>query len=254
MRNAESHHMPKKLDYDSRLVLERRTNVFYLCVPKPLEVQAEKQGPTEKRRVIALDPGVRTFMTGYDPRGEAFEFGRADIERIQRLCYFYDKLQSKWSQKGDGNVKHHRRWRMRKAGARIQAKIRHLVDDVHCRVVKFLVSRYSVILLPKFETSKMLLRRWNRRISSKAARAMATWSHFRFRQRLLNKVREYPWCRVVIVNEAYTSKTCGACGHIHWELRGQKEFRCPKCSLHCDRDLHAARNILLRFLSAVDDA
>ena len=37
--------------------------------------------------MISLDPGVRTFMTGYDPSG-----------RIYRLCHAYDKLQSKRDQ------------------------------------------------------------------------------------------------------------------------------------------------------------
>ncbi|CAG8720252.1 39600_t:CDS:2, partial [Gigaspora margarita] len=45
---------------------------FYLCMPEPLEIWAEKQGPLFqkiKKRVIALDPGICTFMTGYDPSG-----------------------------------------------------------------------------------------------------------------------------------------------------------------------------------------
>ena len=65
---------------------------------------------------------------------------------------------------------------------------------------------YTMVLLPEFKTQRMVLRN-NRRLSSKTARAMVTWSHYRFRQRLLSKTREYPWCRVVLVNESYTSKT-----------------------------------------------
>ena len=40
-------------------------------------------------------------------------------------------------------------------------------------------------------------------------------SHYRFKERLLYKSREFPWCHVYIVNEVYTSKTCTHCGHIH---------------------------------------
>ena len=79
---------------------------------------------------------------------------------------------------------------------------------------------------------------------------MATWAHYRFRERLLNKAREYPACRVLLVSEAYTSKTCGRCGSIHWRLGGSKVFVCPQCRFKCDRDLHAARNVLLLFLSS----
>ncbi|CAG8782226.1 8680_t:CDS:2, partial [Racocetra fulgida] len=99
MNSAES--LPKQLEYDSRLVINR-LGEFYLCIPEPLKIRAENQGPlfSENQEkggsgVIALDPGVRTFMTGYDPSGMAIEWGKNDICRIYRLCYIYDRLQSK---------------------------------------------------------------------------------------------------------------------------------------------------------------
>jgi len=48
--------------------------------------------------VISLDPGVRTFMTGYDTSGTAVEWSKNDIGRVYRLCHAYDKLQSKRDQ------------------------------------------------------------------------------------------------------------------------------------------------------------
>jgi putative transposase len=140
---------------------------------------------------------------------------------------------------------------MRRAGARIRKRVQNLVRDLHCKLAKFLCERYHVVLIPEFETQGMI-RRGQRRIGSKTARALATWSHYSFRRRLLDKAREYPWCKVVVVvvvNEAYTSKTCGRCGELHHTLGGSKVFRCPRCSLQSDRDLHAARNIMLRFLT-----
>lgn len=170
---------------------------------------------------------------------------RGDIGHIYRLCHRLDDLNSRWDGKEIG---HHKRWRMRKAGARMRRRISHLVDDLHCKLAKYLCETYSVILLPKFETQGMI-RRGQRRIGNKTVRAMVTLSHYRFQTRLVNKTREYPWCRVIIVSEAYTSKTCGRCGKIHDKLGGSKVFICPRCKLECDRDKHAARNILLRFLT-----
>jgi len=43
--------------------------------------------------------------------------------------------------------------------------------------------------------------------------------------------------------------TCGACGHLHDTLGGNKRFRCPKCNAAFDRDWNAARTILLKFLA-----
>jgi hypothetical protein len=71
---------------------------------------------------------MRTFCTGYDPDGIIVEAGKSDISRIYRLCNSYDKLQSKWSQP---TTKHAKRYRYKKAGARIQRRIRNLVDEFH---------------------------------------------------------------------------------------------------------------------------
>ena len=99
MKAAEP--LPTQLKYDSQLVMDHLGN-FYLCIPMLLEVRTDNQGPMFSMAqeeggsgVIALDPGVRTFMTGYDPSGLAIEWGKNDIARIYRLCHAYDRIQSK---------------------------------------------------------------------------------------------------------------------------------------------------------------
>jgi putative transposase len=56
------------------------------------------------------------------------EVGKSDISRIDKLCYHYDKLQSKWSQP---EINHRKRYRCKRAGARMRRRIRNLVDEVH---------------------------------------------------------------------------------------------------------------------------
>ncbi len=80
---------------------------------------------------------------------------------------------------------------------------------------------------------------------------MMTLSHYRFRQTLLNKAREYKNVRVILVNEAYTSKTCTRCGFIHQLLKGKKVFKCPSCQHEIDRDWNGARNIFMRSTEAL---
>ena len=124
----------------------------------------------------------------------------------------------------------------------------YLINDCYHKLAKWLCQNYRVILLPKFKTQGMV-RRGKWWIRSKTARMMLSWSHFWFRQFLLHKVREYPWYRVIICTEEYTSKTCGRCGHVHQKLGGSKVFRCPNCTAELDRDINGARNILLRYLT-----
>ena len=60
------------------------------------------------------------------------------------------------------------------------------------------------------------------------------------------------FCRTSSVFSTFTpSKTCGACGWLHYKLGGAKVFRCGAagCGAVFDRDLNGARNILLRYLT-----
>ena len=49
-------------------------------------------------------------------------------------------------------------------------------------------------------------------------------------------------------SEAYTCKQCGNCGVLNDKLGSSETFVCPRCKFSADRDIHAARNILLRHL------
>jgi transposase len=77
---------------------------------------------------------------------------------------------------------------------------------------------------------------------------MLTLSHYSFQQRLLSKSEEYTNCKVHIVDESYTSKTCGKCGEINTTLGSSKLFICgnTSCRTELDRDCNGARNILIK--------
>ena len=233
--------LPDTIAHDSKLI-QTRLGHYYLCVTMPLTPASENQA-RRLESVVALDPGVRTFQTAYDPSGKIIEFGKNDIGHIYRICHHMDKLQSRIDT--DTRLRHKARYRTQRALRKMHWRIRNLVDDCHKKMVKFLCSNYDVVLLPSFETKRMVARS-RRKIRSKTARAMMTWAHYQFKQRLLFKRQEYPWCKVVICDEAYTSKTCGRCGALHQKLGGNKTFKCPSCCLVLDRDVNGARNILLK--------
>ena len=209
---------------------------FYLCIPyvRACDNQAGGAG------WVALDPGVRTLLTGWSPDGRAFQVAPADVSRIYRLCSWLDKLNAKHSQ-----AKGRHKQQMQKAIVRARLRIRHIVDEVHCKTAHYLCSRYSDILLPEFQTQNMVKDRRVRRIGSKTARAMLTWAHYRLKQRLIQKCASVG-VRVHICTEEYTSKTCTCCGRIKNNLGGAKIYRCDCCHSMIDRDLNGARNIFLK--------
>jgi len=120
---------------------------------------------------------------------------------------------------------------MKKAGLIIQLKIRNLVDELHKKMVKWLCSNCRLILLPSFGTKRMV-RTLSRKISGETARVVLTWAHYRFRKRLLFKSQEYPWCKVIICSEAYTSIACGHCGKLNRELGKNEIFEFSIMLLH----------------------
>jgi putative transposase len=197
--------------------------------------------PTEADGIIALDPGVRTFLTGFDGR-KFLEFGNGDIGRITRLCQHLDDLASRISK--ESNKK--RRRSMRRAAHRMRVKIRDLIDEAHKQIAHYLTRNYRLIFLPTFETSDMVARA-KRKIKSKTARAMLTWAHYRFKLALKHQA-EMTVTTVVDVTEEFTSKTCTRCGHVHTRLGGSKVFHCPSCGFTLSRDWNGAFGIFLKAL------
>ncbi|NYZ76639.1 transposase [Candidatus Micrarchaeota archaeon] len=53
-------------------------------------------------------------------------------------------------------------------------------------------------------------------------------------------------CRVVFVDPRNTTQECSNCGAITEKTLSDRMHNCPYCGLNIDRDLNAARNILIR--------
>lgn len=181
-----------------------------------------------------------TFLTGFD--GSRFiEFGSGDIGRITRVCQHLDNLISRMTK-----ACRKQRRRMRQAAHRMRSKIKNLIDEAHKQIVCYLSDNYRVIFLPTFETSQMVAKA-RRKIRSKTVRSMLTWAHYRFELFLAQKA-EMTNTIVITGSEAYTSKTCTKCGHIHQSLGGSKVFKCPSCGQVLPRDMNGALGFMLRAL------
>ena len=208
---------------------------WYLCVPFKTAVQMGDN----QARIVALDPGVRTFQTFFSPDA-AGALGYHDFGRIVRLCRHLDNLVARYST--SKNKK--QRYRMRKAADRIRWKIRDLRDELHAKAARFLVDNFDIILIPKFETSQMA-KRASRQLRSKTVRSMLTWAHFKFKERL-KAVALQCGKTVIEVREDYTSKTCSWSGEI--VKVGSSENIRGSDGIRMQRDMNGARGIFLRAL------
>lgn len=225
--------LPEGQIRDSKFVLENGR--YFLClVYKTTVCRVENQA----RRVVALDPGVRTFLTGF-AEGEAFKLGEQATARISKLCVHLDALMSKIKK-----ASARRRYRLKKAADRMRWKIRDIVDELHWKSIRFLIDNYDLILLPSFETSQMS-KKWKRKLSSKSVRNMLTLKHFTFKQRLRNKCLT-EGVAFMEVNEAYTSKTASWTGEVIHKLGSAATITSGGVTV--DRDINGARGIFLRTL------
>ena len=219
--------------------LSMRYGQYHLSVPydEKLPPQRENQA-----RVVALDPGVRSFLTWYSADSVG-KIGEGAFFRIQRLCERLDDLLSRAAKSPA-----RRRRNMRRAAGRMRIRIENLMQELHRQAARFLVNSFDVILLPGFETSEMV-ERGRRRIRSKTVRNLLTLAHYRFGMFLRHKARE-TGAIVLSVNEAYTSKTVSWTGEMLENLGGASVV-VAQDGERMDRDYNGARGIYLRALGDI---
>ncbi|MEG4851293.1 transposase [Microcoleus sp. B5-D4] len=219
---------------DGRLTLSY--GEYYLVVSEEVQqVKTENQG-----RLVALDPGVRTFMTFFSEDSYGW-LGQGSNLHIQKLCFRLDKLVSKIS-----HAPSRQKRRFKKATGRLRCKIKNLVAELHRKTAKFLVDNFDVILLPTFETSGMVSKS-RRKLRNKTVRQMLTLSHYEFKTFL--KWKAWEQSKLVIdCSEAYTSKTVSWTGEIVPNLGGARTIKSQATGLRMDRDLNGARGVFLRAL------
>lgn len=225
--------LPGKEDRLEGTKLVCESGRYFLIVPVKMP---RKQVREPRQPCVALDPGVRTFLTYYSEQTHG-KIGEQAFQRIVRLCLRIDDLLGRMSK-----TTARRRYRMRKALMRMRWKVKDLINDLHWKAAVFLVTRFDVIYMPTFETKQMSCRT-TRKIRRKTVRSMLSFAFFRFKQ-ILQHAAEMYGAKVYFVNEAYTSKTCSYCGHVQ-EVGGRKRFRCKNCQVDIDRDYNGARGIFL---------
>ena len=142
--------------------------------------------------------------------------------------------------------------RHKTAITRIRCKIRNLVSDLHNKLALWLCQNHTVILIPIFDSQWKAIKK-DGKINKVTVRMMHSFRHYDFCIRLKQVAERFSQCHVIETMEPYTSKTCGQCGKLNQNLGSSKYFKCPSCNYCADRDANGARNILLRYLTIMDD-
>ncbi len=224
------------------IIYDKSTNKYFIHYPiesdwfPSSDIRIDNQytlSSDDGDRIISLDPGIRKFMVGYDPKGELVYIGEGAQQRIIKTLTSKDKEITKEVKKG--------KYRRTKKINMLWKKMKNLIEEMHWKTINYLIKNYDIIILPDFKISQMVK---SKKIGKMTKRLLYMYSFNEFRMKMEYKCRVYKK-KLIIVDESFTSKTCGVCGQIN-NIKGEEIYKCKGCQTCIDRDVNGARNILIK--------
>jgi IS605 OrfB family transposase len=209
------------------------TDRYFLYYPVPVNYfpsnsrRNENQVRQSGARIIALDPGVRKFLTGVtsDYNVEVF-CDSGGYTTILSLLQSIDRETD------------------REKKSSLWYKVKNLVDDLHWKTIKYLTDLYDIIIYGDIGVASIMR---SKKLTATTKRMLQQYSFYKFRQRLIWKCNLLGK-KCILVNECYTSKTCCVCGNLT-DVGGSEIYKCGRCGVEIDRDLNGCINILLKALT-----
>lgn len=236
----------KNIKCDVRLTYNKIKKTFILNIPKKY-IRKEN---TRENTICSIDPGNSEFLNIYDPRGKCYKiYNRREtkenltklIKKRKEIKNFIDfkdvKLLNKRNEEYTKPIS-----KIKKYYNRLTLKIQNKVKELHYKSAQFLCKMYSKIVLGKLSTKGITK---GKRLTKLEKLFSYAISHDKFRTVLMNKAKEFG-VKFEIVCEGNTTKTCGKCGKLNEKVGSSRVFKCSNCLLNIDRDLNAARNILIK--------
>lgn len=218
-----------KDDIKSATLSKTKSGKFYLSVLMSMNEEEFKQFRHTNNRV-GIDLGVKDFVITSD--GEVFEnkhFLKQSENKIK-------KLQRQLSKKVKGSNNRD------KVRTKIAKEFEHLtnqrIDYIH-NVVNSLLRTYDYVFMENLNVQGMLR-------NHKLSKAIQELGFYTFKSILKNKAMLNDKFVIEVDRWFASSKTCHKCGYVYKGLTlGEREWTCPICGEHHDRDLNAAINILI---------
>lgn len=185
---------------------------------------------------IGIDLGVKSLAVCSD--GTVIENERHYGRSMRRLAREQRRLSRK--RRGSKNYQ-----KQRVKVARVHERIANSRKDHIHKATTAIVDENQVVCVEDLNAKGMMS-------NHKLAKSVADASFGEFVRQLEYKCEERGRTLVKVDRWFPSSKTCSACGHVMDEMPlSIREWTCPECGSHHDRDLNAARNILNKGIDAL---
>jgi putative transposase len=194
-----------------------------------VDIEDQTHLPTaENQGAVGVDLGVKALATLSN--GEVF----TGPKPLKRLMTRLNRLSRSLSRKVKGSNNRHR---AKGKLARLHARIAAIRADSLHQLTTSLTRRFHTISIEDLNVKGMMQNR-------KLSRSINDMGFFEFRRQLEYKAQMRGGL-VKIVDRWYpSSKTCSVCGSIQESLPLLvREWQCPQCGAHHDRDHNAAINL-----------
>ena len=215
---------------ECKIRYDKKCQTYTLFVPELIKVTPQ----INPRKIISLDPGIRTFMTGLS-EDETIKFctnANSKITPINKKIDYFTK---------NKQIPKHLK---EKLIARCNKKIKNLVTDMHWKTISYLTNTYQTILIGNMSPKGIICNKTSN-LTQRTKDLVGNLSFYTFRNRLEYKCH-CKSLKYMLVDERYTSKTCSCCGWVNDKLGGNKIFACKNCKVELDRDINGCRGIYLK--------